>query len=76
MTTYEVKMGVPLPPKRSGQVKTPLRVVLESMPLGGMVEVENSKTIRATVETVKKTAGGKFSVRVLTNGNVGIWRTA
>jgi len=76
MTTYEVKMGVPLPSKFAGK-KTPLRSALESLPVGGMLEADRgANAVRAAVETVKKYNGFRLAVRALANGRLGIWRTA
>lgn len=75
MTTYEVKMGVPLPSKYAGR-KTALRSALESLPVGGMIEAAGEKNLRAAVETVKKYRGHKLVVRTIADGRMGVWRTA
>lgn len=82
----EVKMGVPVPKRNTA--KSDLRKELESVPVGGMVEVPEDKwpnKSKAAVHTLivtmniahQKNTGVKgFVSRSLPNGNVGVWRVA
>lgn len=78
MTTYEVKMGVPLPPKcpKNGAKKGAFRVALEAMPIGGMIEADDTKTIRTLVSLVSQRLNTTLTVRARPKGKLGIWRTA
>jgi hypothetical protein len=77
MTTYEVKMGVPLPGIRpaNGAPKGAFRLALEALPLGGMIEVEDTASNRNLASIVKKSQR-TLTVRKVSDGRLGIWRTA
>jgi hypothetical protein len=78
MTTYEVKMGVPLPGIRSanGAPKGAFRLALEALPLGGMIEVEDTASNRNLASIVRKKSQRTLTVRKVSDGRLGIWRTA
>ncbi len=81
MTTYEVKMGVPLPDATGGRRKSPLRAVLETMPVGGMIEagslpIKERAAAYTLLGTVRQKTGRTFQTRVGENGALCIWRTA
>lgn len=84
----EVKMGVPVPEARKSREKSELREALESIPIGGMVEVPADHwpngvkasvhwlVARMNVKSQRKTGLNAFASRSLPNGTVGVWRIA
>lgn len=78
MTTYEVKMGVPICGRKYGgpPPKSDMRVALESMPVGGMIEVKNTRAANNLITLTAKGAQLTFVRRKLADGKLGIWRTA
>ena len=78
MTTYEVKMGVPIPRAKCGPggEKTQVRIAIESMPVGGMIECERTKQNITGVTTWASVLGIKLTQRRLFATTMGIWRTA
>jgi hypothetical protein len=81
MTTYEVKMGVPLPDTETGRKRTPLRAAVEGLPVGGMIEcgvlpINERAAAYAMLSQVRRKLGRNFQTRILANGALGIWRTA
>ncbi len=76
--TYEVKMGVPIP-KRKGLVKPrgALRMAIDGMPVGGMIEVDgDKKKALSTAYIAGKASGKKFVTRPAGDGVLGIWRVS
>jgi hypothetical protein len=78
MTTYEVKMGVPLPGIRpaNGAPRGVFRLALEALPLGGMIEAKDTASNRNLASIVGKKSRRTFTVRKVSDGRLGIWRTA
>ena len=78
MTTYEVKMGVPLPGIRpaNGAPKGALRLAVEALPLGGMIEAKDTASNRNLASIAGKNSQRTFTVRKVADGRLGIWRTA
>ena len=75
---FEVKMGVPLPQKCSGNgaKKSAFRVALESLPISGMIEAEDTLSNRNLVSLVSRLCGRTLTVRTMADNKLGIWRTA
>ena len=78
MTMYEVKMGVPLPAKHAASEgrKGALRLAVEALPLGGMIEAEDTLSNRNLASWLGKQSQRTFTVRKVADGRLGIWRTA
>lgn len=78
MTTYEVKMRVPVPGKcpKNGARKGPLRLALEALPVGGMIEAEDTASNRNLASIVGKRLQRTLTVRKSPGLKLGIWRTA
>lgn len=77
--TYEVKMGVPIPKRKAPmKPKSAIRLAIEGMPVGGMIEVASDKQKKAiaTACVTGKASGKKFVTRPAGDGVLGIWRVA
>lgn len=74
--TYEVKMGVPVPAIIRIKKVSSLRTTLESMPVGGMVEVKgkSKQAISSLIHSATKATGRKFIQRSIDGAMAGIWR--
>lgn len=76
--TYEVKMGVPIAGRRFGgpPPKSPLRIALETMPVTGMIEVDNTRAANNLITLTAKATNRTFVRRKLADNKMGVWRTA
>jgi hypothetical protein len=77
MTTYEVKMGVPIPPKKGGGGKErgALRSAMESMPVGGMIEVPYTRGAQTGIASIARKCGHTMTTRRV-GDSLCFWRTA
>lgn len=73
--SFEIKKGVPIPPRGKGKTKGGLLGVLLKMEVGDMVETRRELTsVASTAYEARKTSRFKYATRTLSNGLVGVWR--
>ncbi len=73
--SFDIKKGVPVPPRGKGKAKSGLLGVLLKMEVGDMVETRRElKSVASTAYEARKSSNFKYTTRTLSKGLVGVWR--